>query len=346
MTWVMALAAVSFNIFAAKHLPLFEGVILFFNIIGFFAVCIPLWVLAPKAPSSEVWGKFYNGGGWSSTGVAAVVGILAPSGAFIGADSAAHMSEETKNASITVPRMMQLTIIINGVLGWIMAITYCYVIQDLQEQIVQSDAVFPFVGVFAVGTGSQAGAIGMTVPIIVLQFAMCLNATAAGSRQAWSFARDEGLPFSSFFRKVRIVSGTPLPINAMVFCESIVFALGLLSLGGSEVFNSIAGLVSGAVGLTYGLSIGCVLWRRIWGAPLPHARWSLGRLGVPFNALAFFFQIFVVIISFFPLFAKVNAAAMNWGIAMFAGAAVIAVVDYVVRGRHVYKGPVVHIKHE
>jgi choline transport protein len=92
MTWVMALAAVSFNIFAAKHLPLFEGVILFFNIIGFFAVCIPLWVLAPKAPSSEVWGKFYNGGGWSSTGVAAVVGILAPSGAFIGADSTAHMS--------------------------------------------------------------------------------------------------------------------------------------------------------------------------------------------------------------------------------------------------------------
>lgn len=92
MTWVMALAAVSFNIFAAKHLPLFEGVILFFNIIGFFAVCIPLWVLAPKAPSSEVWGKFYNGGGWSSTGVAAIVGILAPSGAFIGADSAAHMS--------------------------------------------------------------------------------------------------------------------------------------------------------------------------------------------------------------------------------------------------------------
>lgn len=37
---------------------------------------------------------------------------------------------------------------------------------------------------------------------------------------------------------------------------------------------------------------------------------------------------------------------MNWGIAMFAGAAVIAVVNYVVRGRHVYKGPVVHIKHE
>lgn len=32
------LFAVALNVFAAKHLPLFEGAILVFNIIGFFAV--------------------------------------------------------------------------------------------------------------------------------------------------------------------------------------------------------------------------------------------------------------------------------------------------------------------
>ena len=64
-------------------------------------------------------------------------------------------------------------------------------------------------------------------------------------------------------------------------CMGILIILALLNLGGSEVFNSIIGLMNGAVGSTYALSIGCVLWRRLFGEPLPHARWSLGRWGVP-----------------------------------------------------------------
>lgn len=119
-----ALFSVSLNIFGAKHLPLFEGVILFFNIVGFFAVMIPLWVLAPKAPSSEVWTSFSNGGDWSSVGAACIIGILTPAGSFIGADSAAHMSEEVRNASLSVPRVMMFTVMLNGVLGFIAIVTF------------------------------------------------------------------------------------------------------------------------------------------------------------------------------------------------------------------------------
>ena len=62
MTILFGLLAVLFNMYGAKHLPLFEGIILLFNILGFFAVCIPLWVLSPKAPTHEVWFSFNNGG--------------------------------------------------------------------------------------------------------------------------------------------------------------------------------------------------------------------------------------------------------------------------------------------
>lgn len=89
MTIAFVLLAAAFNIWLAKWLPLFEQVILFFNIVGFFAVCIPLWVLAPKAPSSEVWTQFNNGGDWASAGAATVIGLITTNGAFIGADSAA-----------------------------------------------------------------------------------------------------------------------------------------------------------------------------------------------------------------------------------------------------------------
>lgn len=102
MTMAVGLFAACFNTFGAKRLPFFEGVILLFFFIGFFAVLVPLWVLAPMAPASEVFGSFSNYGGWSSIGAALIVGQIAPVGSFVGADSAVHISEEVRNASWTV----------------------------------------------------------------------------------------------------------------------------------------------------------------------------------------------------------------------------------------------------
>lgn len=75
---------------------MFEGIVLFAHLLGFFCVLIPLWVLAPKVPLSEVFGApgFADYGGWGSIGAACVVGQLAASSAFVGVDSAAHMAEE------------------------------------------------------------------------------------------------------------------------------------------------------------------------------------------------------------------------------------------------------------
>ena len=293
-----------------------------------------------------MWTNFQNFGGWSSVGAATIVGQLAAAGAFIGADSAAHMAEEVRDASLTVPRMMIGTVALNGLLGFVTILTLVYSVQDVEEQVVNSTAVYPFIDIFATAVGSDAGAIGMTIPMIILSISMCLNAVAAASRQAWSFSRDEGLPFRRVFRKITVIDGSPLPINAMIASLCIAGVLALLNLGGTAAFNSIMGLVTGAVGLTYALSIGCVLWRRLFGEPLPHARWSLGRFGVYINAFAFFYECFTVCISFFPLFADVTAISMNWAIAMFGGAAILCSINYFVNGRKYYRGPVVFLKKE
>jgi choline transport protein len=83
MTMAVGVFSIAFNSFGAKHLPLFEGIMLVAFIVGFFAICIPLWVLAPKSPASEVFGKFENFGGWASIGAACIVGQSAASAAFI-----------------------------------------------------------------------------------------------------------------------------------------------------------------------------------------------------------------------------------------------------------------------
>ena len=155
------------NTYGAKHLPVLEGIVLIVHIFGFFCIIIPLWVLAPKAPTSEVFGTFENFGGWSSIGAACFVGSITATGSFAGSDAAVHLSEETTDASKSVPRMIMFTIVLNGAMGLVFIITYvshwglavlckkkyadttmiqCFCITNL-EAIVGSESPFPFMDV-------------------------------------------------------------------------------------------------------------------------------------------------------------------------------------------------------
>lgn len=113
-----------FNTFLAKHLPLVEGLVLCLHFAGFIAILVPLWVLGPKTPSHEVWTTFSDEGGWGSTGLATLIGMITPASALIGADASVHMAEELRNASKTLPRVMLWTTIGNGALGFVMLITF------------------------------------------------------------------------------------------------------------------------------------------------------------------------------------------------------------------------------
>jgi choline transport protein len=127
-------------------------------------------------------------------------------------------------------------------------------------------------------------------------------------------SRYSGLPFSTWFTRIRDVDGVPLPVNSIMASLCICVIIALLNLVSNRVFNSIIGLLTGALGLTYVLSLGCVLWRRCYGEPLPPARWSLGRWGIPCNIVALLYSIMSTLISFFPIFNGTGPADMNWSV--------------------------------
>jgi amino acid transporter len=61
---------------------------------------------------------------------------------------------------------------------------------------------YPFIQVFAEGTQSIGGATTMTSILIILSTFCCITNIATASRQLFAFARDQGIPFSSFFAYV------------------------------------------------------------------------------------------------------------------------------------------------
>ncbi|KAI4595228.1 hypothetical protein KJ359_007204 [Pestalotiopsis sp. 9143b] len=91
-----------------------------------FDVSLPLWVLVPKNATSDVFTEFANFGGWSSTGAACIIGAITSTGSFFGVDGVAHMAEEIRDASWTIPRIMLLTIFLNGSMGLVAIITFVH----------------------------------------------------------------------------------------------------------------------------------------------------------------------------------------------------------------------------
>jgi choline transport protein len=77
------LVSVLFNTVLARALPVIESCILVCHVVGFFALIIPLVMLAPQSTPSYVFTEFDNKGGWSNDGLAWSVGLISSAYPFI-----------------------------------------------------------------------------------------------------------------------------------------------------------------------------------------------------------------------------------------------------------------------
>ena len=82
--WGVLLLSVLINTVFGATIPALEILFLFFHIVGFFAILIPLIYMAPHGSPHQVFTLFNNGGGWSSSGLSFFVGLQGSAVAIIG----------------------------------------------------------------------------------------------------------------------------------------------------------------------------------------------------------------------------------------------------------------------
>lgn len=109
--------SVFFNMALARKLPLIEAGLLTIHVLGFIGILVPLWVLSPRTPASEVFTTFTDGGGWGSLGASTLVGVMNGIYPLLGADAAVHMSEELQDAAKTLPQSIVFTTLFSGASG-------------------------------------------------------------------------------------------------------------------------------------------------------------------------------------------------------------------------------------
>lgn len=341
LTVAVAAFSVLFNTVLARKLPLIDALILVIHIFAFFGILVTLWVLSPRADAKAVFTEFSDGGGWGSVGGSTLVGILAGILPLLGADAAVHMSEELRDAGRALPRSMITTTIFNGAFGWIMVITFSFCIGDLYE-VIESPTGYPFMQVFYNSTKSTASATAMSVFIVAMTVFSNLTMVATASRQLFAFARDQAVPFSPWFSKIK--TGWDVPLNAILTTFLISSLLSLINIGSAVALNSITSLATTSLLSSYIVSTGCMIWRRLTNSPLLPSKFSLGRWGLTINIASEAFLLLIFVLAFMPSNPKPTAAQMNWNIVIYGGVTLFSLVYYFLRGTHRYKGPVAYVR--
>jgi amino acid transporter len=251
------------------------------------------------------------------------------------------MAEEVRDAGRYVPISLFWSYIGNGVVAIIFLITYLFSIASVEDAL-NDPSGYPFLYVFQSAV-STSGVNALTSILLILVIAANISFNASTARQTFAFARDNGLPFSKWISKVD--KKKEIPSNAIALTCIITALLSLINIGSDVAFNAIISLQVVAIMISYMVSVGCVLYRRVfYPEMLPTARWSLGKWGVPINSLGLAYVTFTFFWSFWPTETPVNVENFNWSVVMFMGIFIICIVMYVVKGRKVYVGPVKEIR--
>jgi len=110
------------------------------------------------------------------------------------------MAEEVRDAGLSVPRAMMWTFLLNGLMGFVVLIAFIFCIPDVDAAI-NDPSDFPVIYVFNLSM-SNNGTLGMFILFFILILIGGISYQASTARQTFAFARDQGLPFSSWIGKV------------------------------------------------------------------------------------------------------------------------------------------------
>jgi amino acid transporter len=245
------------------------------------------------------------GGSWL---MAALIAVLAPVYIFYGFESAGDISEETKDAGRQVPRSMRHALIWGGVSSFILTAALILAMPKGGDSVGKTvEGGVPFI-LGQLPSGLQ----DLLLVLIIFAFFSCgTSVQGAGSRLAFSYARDGALPASGWVSRVSSRFGTP--VNALIAgaVVSTLFVLLVFASPDHDVkigfitypanVNALVALVSFGVSgiyLSFLLTvIGAIIARsRGW---VPEGRFRLGSWGwtVTIAAAAYLFLMLVNVVA-------------------------------------------------
>ena len=237
------------------------------------------------------------------------LGLLLPIYTITGYDASAHTSEETVDASRSVPKGMVNSVIWSAIFGWLMLCAFVLAIPDMGEGAKQgwniffwtSDQVLP-----------PSWKMILYLVVVVSQYLCGLATVTSASRMIFAFSRDGGLPGSAALRTVSPKYRTPV---AAIWASAV---LAVLFTSYAEWYAVIVSVTVIFLFLSFTVPIffGLLAYGKTWTKMGP---WDMGPKYKIIAVLCVFAMILILVIGVQPPSDK----ALNITIAFFILTAIV-----------------------
>ena len=221
------------------------------------------------------------------------LGLLLPIYTITGYDASAHTSEETKQASRTVPRGIVMSVLWSALFGYVMLCAFVLVLPNMDDAAKQGWNVF----FWALDTQfSPTVKFALYLAIFVSQWLCGLATVTSVSRMMFAFSRDGGLPFSKSLASVSRKHRTPVHAIWTGSILAVLFVAGAkwLEAGGTPVYTIVVSCTVIFLFFSFAIPIGLGLFAHGTAKWPKMGPWDLGA-GV-FKLFAFLSILAMVLI--------------------------------------------------
>ncbi|ABN64750.1 predicted protein [Scheffersomyces stipitis CBS 6054] len=299
---------VFFNLWE-KPLPAISKSSLYISLLSFLIITIV--VLAKSGGEFQsanfVFVEFTNGTGWSSSGIAFIVGLINPNWSFSCLDAATHLAEELLEPRKQIPIAIIGTVIIGFITSFSYSIAMFFCIKDL-DAIYNSNTGVPIMDIFYQVLNNKAGAVILEFLIFLTAIGCNIASHTWQARLCWSFARDNGLPGSRYWSKVNPRTGVPVNAHLMscVWCAII----GCIYMGSTTAYNAM--VIGCIIFLLMSYAVPVVFLLMKGRDNIKHGPFWLGKIGLFANIVLLVWTVFTTIFYSFPPVMPVTAGNMNY----------------------------------
>ncbi|MFE9032041.1 APC family permease [Streptomyces iakyrus] len=214
---------------------------------------------------------------------------------FYGFEACGEIAEEVPNPSRSIPRAMQLTVVVGGVAALFAFVGYALAAPDLGS-ILSGKDTNPIPSILQ----SSVGTMGTKVVLAVIMtsfIAGVMSQQAAASRIVFSFARDDMFPgsrvFSQITRKHRVPMNALLAVNVLPLLLFVFVYYSPDSLTKIAAFQMLAGYAAFMMVVLAALRMRLKGWR-------PAGAWTLGRWGFPVTVAALTYGVLGMVLLAWP----------------------------------------------
>jgi amino acid transporter len=313
----------------------FSGYLILVTAVVLTIVCL---VATKTWDFSRLW-TFSNYSGDAGTGVwpqvdgtwVFLLGLLLPIYTITGYDASAHTSEETKNASRTVPNGMVQSVLWSGVFGWIMLCAFVLMLPDMKDAAAQGWNVFFW------GMDQSVNPVIkeiLYVAIFISQLLCGLATVTSASRMIFAFSRDGGLPGSKALSTVSVKYRTPVAAiwTGAILAVLFVWLASVVSIAGTSAYTIVVSCT--VIFLFFSFAIPITLGIFAWGTSKwpTMGPWNMGRTLYSIVAV-------LVILSMILIFVIGIQPPNQWALYITVGFVVITAIIWFAFENRRFKGP-------